>query len=124
VLVDRSPSATDFVNRSIRGAEHYDVFVAPFIAPITKRVVASLDEPRRMLDHGAGTGAVSSAVLARWPHAQVSALDPNAEMLGRITDPRIAIAAGTLADHGGIGPFDTIVSQLSIAFVPDPGREL
>jgi trans-aconitate methyltransferase len=123
--VDHRDATESFGNRSIRGAEHYDAFVAPFIAPITRRTIDTLQPPMdRLLDHGAGTGAVATAVLARWPAVRVTAIDPNAEMLARIRDDRVDARHGTLGDAGELGQFDAIVSQLAIAFVPDEHREM
>jgi trans-aconitate methyltransferase len=123
--MDHGDTNECFENRLLRGAEHYDAYVAPFIAPITERSIGALRLPvHRLLDHGAGTGAVSKAVLARWPDAKVTALDPNAEMVARIDDPRIDVRQGTLGTVPDLGKFDAIVSQIAIPFIPDEQREL
>ena len=116
----------------MNGAAHYDHYVAPFVRPYTAATLAALAdcEPRHVLDHGAGTGAVTGAFHQRFPACQVTAVDPNASMLERFwrhpnIDPRrVAVVCGTIADVDDAARFDAICSQLVFMFVSDVDAEL
>jgi ribosomal protein RSM22 (predicted rRNA methylase) len=66
---------------------------------------AALPAPRRVLDLGAGTGAASQAVRARWPSAEIVAVD-------KVPGPGILRADVTraLRPPGATGRFDLIVA--------------
>ena len=114
------------------GPEHYDRFVAPFIEPYTAATLAAVPrDADPVLDHGAGTGAVTCALLAQRANRSVTALDPSAEMLARIPNKldavdrvRVTLITGTIADIGPEVRFDTITSQIALTFCPDIPREL
>lgn len=114
------------------GALHYDRHVAPFVIPYTTALVEKLADPfpRRLLDHGAGTGAVTAAFHAADPSIMVTALDPSREMLHRIAlQPqvnieRVEIVHGRVDDLASAETFDAIASQLVFMFVPDVAAEL
>lgn len=113
-------------------ADHYDTYVARFIAPMTDLLIGSLDlvAGARVLDHGTGTGAVARRITARWPAVNVVALDPNEALLSRLVhdevdriDPRL----GTVDDvlHAAEwDSFDVVTSQLAVSFIDDVHREL
>ena len=114
------------------GPQHYDRFVAPFIEPYTAATVAAVPtDAIRVLDHGAGTGAVTIALLSERADRSVTALDPSAPMLARIPD-KLDLAAkkqltsmvGTVADLGSEVRFDAITSQIALAFCADIPLEL
>ncbi|MBB4267020.1 methyltransferase domain-containing protein [Roseospira visakhapatnamensis] len=42
-----------------------------------------MDAPRRIVDLGCGTGALTRHLAARWPNAEITGLDTSAEMLSR-----------------------------------------
>ena len=82
-----------------------------------------------MLDHGAGTGALTSALLNRFPTIEITALDPSRAMLARLptnvgalTD-RVDAVVGTVCDLRDRS-FDLVCSQLAFMFVGDSGDEL
>jgi tRNA (cmo5U34)-methyltransferase len=82
----------------------------------------------RVLDLGAGTGLLAEQVLARWPRARLVLLDLSTDMLERararfaVRNVRIEIrAADYLRDPLG-GPYDAVVSALSIHHLPDTGK--
>ncbi len=114
------------------GPEHYDRFVAPFIEPYTTATIAAI--PRQatcVLDHGAGTGAVTRALLTQRADRSVTALDPSAAMLARLPDKldaadrtRVTRVVGTIADVGANVRFDAITSQIALTFCPDIPSEL
>jgi SAM-dependent methyltransferase len=78
------------------------------------------------LDVGCGTGALTSAILARADPASVTACDPAVPFVEHsrkaITDARASfVVAGTDALPGRVGGFDQVVSGLVLNFVPNPG---
>lgn len=116
----------------MNGAEHYDRYVVPFTIPYTEATVSVLPpDARQVLDHGAGTGSVTRAVLRRSPASTVTALDPSIDMMNRLigslsaTDrPRVQPVTGTVDDLPETAVFDVVTSQLALAFCPDIDREL
>jgi ribosomal protein RSM22 (predicted rRNA methylase) len=85
-----------------------------YVSEIAPRTVAALESiftamalptPRRVLDLGAGTGAVSQGVLARWPNAEIVAVD-------KVSGPNIVRADVTRALRPPTvqGRFDLIVA--------------
>jgi len=81
-----------------------------------------------VLDLGAGTGLLAERLLARWPRARLVLVDLSPDMLARArerfagTQARVEIrAADYLRDPLG-GPFDGVVSALSIHHLPDAGK--
>jgi tRNA (cmo5U34)-methyltransferase len=82
----------------------------------------------RILDLGAGTGLLADLLLRRWPRARLTLLDLSGEMLGQARarfagrPAQVGIrVADYLADPLG-GPYDAVVSALSIHHLPDPGK--
>jgi tRNA (cmo5U34)-methyltransferase len=82
----------------------------------------------RILDLGAGTGLLAERLLARWPRARLVLLDLSPDMLDRARErfaghgPGVEIRpADYLVDPLG-GPYDAVVSALSIHHLPDPGK--
>lgn len=76
----------------------------------------------RVLDAGAGTGAMSRAVIARQPRVRVTMLDQSAGMLAQ------AGAVGGSRVQGGVdalpfmsGAFDLVVAAWVLETVADPG---
>ncbi len=145
------------------GAEHYDRYVAPFTVPYTEavvhavvRAVVSADTAggmggRLVLDHGAGTGAVTAALLVSSPRVAVVALDPSGPMLARLPErvrsvssvagvgasdgsgdaavERLTVVEGTSAvlgawRDGSDRLFDAVTSSLVFMFIADAGEEL
>jgi tRNA (cmo5U34)-methyltransferase len=82
----------------------------------------------RILDLGAGTGLLAGLLLHRWPRARLTLLDLSGEMLdqararfrGLEAQAEIRVA-DYLADPLG-GPYDAVVSALSIHHLPDAGK--
>ena len=91
--------------------------------------VAALDlmgrPAHRVLDLGAGTGALSELVLAARPAAEVTLLDGAPAMLERARDRlggRARYVAGDLSGPLPPGPWDAVVSALAIHHLDDPGK--
>ncbi|BDG05417.1 class I SAM-dependent methyltransferase [Anaeromyxobacter oryzae] len=87
------------------------------------------DRPSRVLDLGAGTGLLSAEILRRVPAATATLLDFSGEMLARArarfdaaAPGRVAIRAGDYVRAPLEGPWDAIVSALSIHHLPDPEK--
>jgi tRNA (cmo5U34)-methyltransferase len=82
----------------------------------------------RILDLGAGTGLLAERILARWPRARLTLVDLSADMLDRArtrfagSGARVELrVADYLRDPLG-GPYDAVVSALSIHHLPDAGK--
>ena len=64
---------------ALRYARHWE----PVLAPAAWRVLDRLDSaPAVLLDLGAGTGSLTLQAAARWPRADIIALDASGAMLG------------------------------------------
>jgi tRNA (cmo5U34)-methyltransferase len=99
-----------------------------FYGTAAELVALPADRPARVLDVGAGTGLLAARIAARLPRAELTLLDFSAEML--------AFAPARLAAHPGghrvmvadyvrqplEGPWDAIVSALSIHHLPHPEK--
>lgn len=85
--------------------------------------------PLKVLDLGAGTGLYSGMVQAVFPFCEFTLLDLASEMLeiakSRFSrmgkSPRILIGDYVSADLGG--PYDVVISGLSIHHLSDPDKE-
>ena len=110
-------------------ADAYERVNAPrmFDAPARELVaLAGIPARARVLDVGAGTGAVSRAVSAAARGARVVALDPSLDML------RAARRGGVTNAVGGALPdlpfsdasFDALVSAFVVSHVDDPDRAI
>ncbi|MFI6874981.1 class I SAM-dependent methyltransferase [Streptomyces sp. NPDC050400] len=99
------------------------VFFSPFAADLAARAAAL--RPRAVLELAAGTGALTSELLAGAPDASVVATDLNEAMVecGSVRQPR---AKWRQADAQELpfadGAFDLVVCQFGVMFFPDrPG---
>jgi len=78
----------------------------------------------RVLELGVGTGALTSALVATFPHAEVVGLDVSPRMIAaarrrlRRYRDRVELVAGRLED-GWEGRYDAIVSALAIHHLED-----
>lgn len=96
------------------------VFFRPFAADLAARAAAL--RPRRVLELAAGTGALTSALLAAVPTAAITATDLNEAMVttGSAREPRAdwrqADAQELPFDDGG---FDLVLCQFGVMFFPD-----
>lgn len=78
---------------------------------------------RRVVDLGAGTGTGSLALAARFPGAQVSAVDSSADRLARLAtkDSRIVTVLADLDDPWPAGDdVDVVWASLALHHVADP----
>lgn len=84
------------------------------------------NDPRRVLDLGAGTGLLSAHIADRFPLARFVLLDGARTMLQQarelLGDRIEAIVVGEFAEPLPPGPFDAIASSLAIHHVPDEAK--
>ncbi len=85
---------------------------------------ASRLQPRSILDLGAGTGVTSQRVLAAYPDARLIGIDESEAMLEHARrvipagDFRVARLEEPLPD----GPFDLVISALTVHHLDGPGK--
>jgi tRNA (cmo5U34)-methyltransferase len=79
---------------------------------------------RRVLELGTGTGETALRVLARHPRAAWVGLDASESMLGRARDrlPGAELRLGRLEDELPAGPFDLVVSTLTVHHLDADGK--
>lgn len=97
-----------------------------FYGTVAELVERSCPTSPRILDLGAGTGLLSSAIVARVKAPQIHLLDESAEMLQRaatrLAPWRPEILIQPLAGDLPRGPFDAIVSALTIHHLADDDK--
>jgi ubiquinone/menaquinone biosynthesis C-methylase UbiE len=97
---------------------------APYAADLAERL--ALLGPKRILETAAGTGAVTEAILAALPEAEVVATDLNQAMLD-VAAERIPSGRAEFrqADAQALpfpdASFDAVVCQFGVMFFPDRG---
>jgi tRNA (cmo5U34)-methyltransferase len=114
-----APQYTALRRRLVPG---YDQFYGAVVDVLS----LSAQPPRRVLDLGAGTGLLSSVVLAAFPNVSIELLDGSEAMLAEATE-RLGGAVGAVhvADMAAPlpdGPFDAIVSALAIHHLVDADK--
>jgi len=108
--------------------EFYDRFMVPLIfdcyaRDMARRVAAV--RPRRLLEAAAGTGAVTRAMSAALPDAEIVATDLNQAMIDHVAAHHPAAGrvqwqqADALALPFGDASFDAVVCQFGAMFFPD-----
>ncbi|MET9695329.1 class I SAM-dependent methyltransferase [Streptomyces sp. NPDC006529] len=126
-----SPSPHDFHDQT----ELLDLD-ADVLAGHTASLVAWLPvptPPRHIVDLGCGTGAGTFALLARFPEAEVTAVDASAAHLDRLRERARAlgladrvrtVAADLDANWPGLGRPALVWASASLHHLADPGRTL
>jgi tRNA (cmo5U34)-methyltransferase len=82
-------------------------------------------ELRRVLDLGAGTGLLASAVAAAHPSAEIVLLDGSAAMLDQARASLHNRASYVLGDLNGqlpVGPWDAVLSAMAIHHLEHPAK--
>lgn len=79
--------------------------------------------PSFVVDLGCGTGALTAALLDRWPDARVVGVDSSAEMLARAQQharpPQLSFESGDIGTWRTETPVDVLVSNAALQWVPD-----
>jgi SAM-dependent methyltransferase len=108
------------------GGDDYEAFIGRWSRRIAGEFVPWLGVPAgaRWVDVGAGTGALTAAILERAAPASVIGVEPSSDFLGwagqSLTDPRARWLVGDAAALPlEIGSVDVVVSGLVLNFVPD-----
>jgi trans-aconitate methyltransferase len=70
--------------------------------------------PRRVLELGVGTGETTRRLLERYPEAEVTGLDSQPEMVFKAREHGIAVRLARMQDPLPDGPWDLVVSVLSV----------
>jgi trans-aconitate 2-methyltransferase len=87
---------------------------------LTGRIAA--ERPRRVVDLGSGTGALTATLTERWPEALVEGVDSSAEMVAeaalRTIPGRLRFTLGDLREWRPDAPVDVVVSNAALQWVP------
>jgi tRNA (cmo5U34)-methyltransferase len=78
--------------------------------------------PARVLELGIGTGETTRRLLARYPDAQVVGLDSTPEMVFRARQLGIEVRLARMEDPLPDGPWDLVISVLSVHHLPAEGK--
>jgi tRNA (cmo5U34)-methyltransferase len=70
--------------------------------------------PSRVLELGVGTGETTRRLLERYPHADVTGLDSQPEMVFKAREHGIAVRLARMEDPLPDGPWDLVISVLSV----------
>jgi trans-aconitate methyltransferase len=75
--------------------------------------------PRRVLELGVGTGETTRRLLERYPQAEVTGLDAQPEMVFKARELGIRVRLARMEDPLPDGPWDLVVSVLSVHHLDD-----
>ncbi|MFI5916260.1 class I SAM-dependent methyltransferase [Dactylosporangium sp. NPDC051541] len=106
-------------------ADAYERFMGRFSAPLATRFadLAGVVPGQRVLDVGAGTGALTNELVTRLGATAVAAVDPSEAFVAaaRARFPEIDVRLGS-AEHLPYqsGEFDCALAQLVVHFMADP----
>jgi tRNA (cmo5U34)-methyltransferase len=70
--------------------------------------------PSQVLELGVGTGETTRRLLARYPDAEVTGLDSQAEMVFKAREHGIEVRLARMQDPLPDGPWDLVISVLSV----------
>ena len=104
--------------------DQYDRFKAQRSAPFHD-LVALVEPPApgsRVADLGCGTGELTAGLVGRWEPCELLGLDSSPAMLAeaeRRAGGPLRFVAGDLADPPLDGPFDVLLANASLQWVPD-----
>lgn len=78
--------------------------------------------PQRVLELGVGTGETTRRLLERYPDAQVTGLDAQPEMVFKARELGIEVRLARMEDPLPDGPWDLVLSVLSVHHLDDPQK--
>ncbi len=78
-------------------------------------------EARSVIDLGCGPGNSTEALAARFPNAAVRGIDSSPDMIAAARErlPRAVFSIGAIEDWKDPGPFDVILANAVLQWVPD-----
>ncbi|ROS78339.1 trans-aconitate 2-methyltransferase [Curtobacterium sp. PhB130] len=81
------------------------------------------EAPRRVVDLGCGSGALTATLAERWPSARVVGIDSSAEMLEDAApltqrSPNLSFALGPIEDWAPTASDDVVVTNAALQWVP------
>jgi trans-aconitate 2-methyltransferase len=81
-------------------------------------------EPRRVVDLGCGTGALTEVLAHRWPNAAVVGLDSSTDMLGRVPAGigNVEWRVGDIGSWHADEPHDVVFSNATLHWLDDHER--
>lgn len=79
-------------------------------------------EPGRVLELGIGTGETTRRLLDRYPDAEVTGLDSSPEMVFHARGMEIDVRLGRIEDPLPDGPWDLVLSVLTLHQLDDEGK--
>jgi tRNA (cmo5U34)-methyltransferase len=79
-------------------------------------------EPKRVLELGVGTGETTRRLLSRYPGAAVVGLDSTPEMVFHASGLGIDVRLARMEDPLPDGPWDLVISVLSVHHLTDDGK--
>jgi trans-aconitate 2-methyltransferase len=74
--------------------------------------------PRRVVDLGCGPGNLTAALTARWPDAEVVALDSSSEMVAAARERGVAVELGDVVDWVPAPDTDVVLTSAVLQWVP------
>jgi trans-aconitate 2-methyltransferase len=103
----------------------YEIFAAQRSRPffdLTDRI--TVENPRRVVDLGCGTGALTATLADRWPDAEVQGIDSSADMLAPASDltrtrPNLSFRLGDIVEWMPDAHDDVVVTNAALQWVPD-----
>jgi trans-aconitate 2-methyltransferase len=76
-------------------------------------------EPRRVVDLGCGTGALTALLAQRWPTAVVEGIDSSPEMIAQAAaGDRLGFRVGDVAEWTAGPDVDVVISNATLQWVP------
>jgi trans-aconitate methyltransferase len=78
--------------------------------------------PRGVLELGVGTGETTRRLLERYPDAEVTGLDSQPEMVFHAREHGIAVRLARMQDPLPDGPWDLVISVLSVHHLDADGK--
>lgn len=76
------------------------------------------NEPRRVVDLGCGSGALTALLAQRWPEAAVEGIDSSPEMIAAASVPGVTFRVGDIASWQPGTDTDVVVSNAAFQWVP------
>lgn len=78
--------------------------------------------PKRVLELGVGTGETARRLLAAYPDAQILGLDSSPDMVFHAREEGIDVQLARMEDPLPDGPWDLVISVLSVHHLPAEGK--